>query len=300
MYRAKEAGGRVVAASPLKDPQQQHRLRLNADLHDALARGELEVWFQPYSSGPHEIFAGAEALVRWRHPAFGLLAATEFIGIAESSGDIVPIGRFVLDNALGWSAASRGTRGRPIRVSVNVSPREFAEPQFERTVKRLLEHHGLDGSALELEITESLLLHHGPHVVATLTALRAIGVSIAVDDFGTGYNSMAYLKHFPVTTLKIDHLFVAEIASDEFSRAIVAAICTLGRTLGLNVIAECVETETQLEALREIGCRLFQGYLICEPRQASAIAADVSFIPPGANARRAATFRREANSARST
>lgn len=299
MYRAKAAGGRVVAASPLVDSQQLHRLRLNADLHEALARGELEVWFQPYSSGPREVFAGAEALVRWRHPTFGLLAAAEFIGIAESSGAVVPIGRFVLDSALRWSAASRGPRGHPIRVSVNVSPREFTEAHFERTVEKLLEHHGLEGSALEIEITESLLLHHGPHVVRTLTALRAMGVSIAVDDFGTGYNSMAYLKHFPVTTLKIDHLFVAEVVSDEFSRAIVAAICTLGRTLGLNVIAECVETADQLEALREIGCRLFQGYLICEPRPAQALAADVSFIPPGVNGRRAAP-RRAVSSGRRT
>lgn len=286
MYQAKADSSRIVAADPLEDPQRRRRLRLNADLHEALARGELEIWLQPYSGGPYEVFAGAEALLRWRHPTLGLLAAKEFISIAEESGAIVPIGRFVLDRALRWAAASRAPRGAPMRVSVNVSPREFAEPQFLRTVEDLLDRHGLSGSALELEITETLLLNHGPHVIATLAALRARGVSIAVDDFGTGYNSMAYLKHFPVTTLKIDHLFVAEIVTDEFSRAIVAAICALGRTLGLNVIAECVETTEQLEALRDIGCSLFQGYLICEPRPGHEIAADASFAPPGAVAPR--------------
>lgn len=243
------------------------RLELRAALDQAIAEGEFTLEYQPIVSlvGGHA--AGFEALVRWNHPTRGLIGPGQFVDVAEESGIIVQVGQWVLENAMRAAAhwpESPGL-GAPPYLSVNVSPRQFRTPGFVDRVRQQLAVTGLPPARLMLEITEGLLLRDDEQVWADLSALRELGVRMAIDDFGTGYSSLSYLRQMPIDVLKIDKSFIDTISSSSQQRALVDGIIRLAHTLGLEVIAEGIETSAERDLLTDIGCPLGQGYLYSRP-----------------------------------
>ena len=271
MYRAKAQGR---AAFTVFD-QEMHReavaaMQLENDLRRALERHELELHYQPVACIADGRICGLEALVRWHHPERGLLLPTQFIGSAEETGLIVPLGAWVLETACRqlsrWSQALGSQPG--VSVSVNLSARQLAHPDLVPQVRRTLEATGADPARLKLEITESVLMADAPAAQNVLQQLRrGLGLSVMIDDFGTGYSSLAYLHQFPIDTLKIDRSFVSRLGHGE--EEIVRAIVTLGRSLGMQVLGEGVETPAQLAALGRLGCHLAQGFLLAPPLPAA-------------------------------
>jgi EAL domain-containing protein (putative c-di-GMP-specific phosphodiesterase class I) len=214
---------------------------------------------------------GAEALVRWAHPERGLLEPAQFIPLAEESGIIVPIGRWVLEEASREAAHWHGNGNQP-SVAVNLSARELARPDLVDAVARALADSGLDADRLWLEITESVLMDDADLAVEALGRLRALGVHLSIDDFGTGYSSLSYLRRFPVDSLKVDRSFVAGLEDDPGDAAIVEAVVSMAHSLGLSVVAEGVETGAQLGRLKTLGCEAAQGYYFAAPAPAAALA----------------------------
>ncbi|HWH32437.1 MAG TPA: bifunctional diguanylate cyclase/phosphodiesterase [Egibacteraceae bacterium] len=264
MYAAKAAGrDRIESADPEVVDVRSMRLERENALRRAIDKGGLRLEYQPVLDLRTGATAFVEALVRWGHPDGGLLQPDAFIPLAEESGLIVPLGEWVLDEALSqlarWHAAGRNLG---CGMSVNVSARQLRDPSFVLHVQRALARTGVAPSALTLEITERVLLEEAREELASLEALRLLGVQIAVDDFGTRYASLAYLKRLPVNGLKIDRTFVSGVAHDTHDAAIVAAIVTLGHTLGMRVTAEGVETAEQLAAVQALGCDLAQGFYL--------------------------------------
>jgi len=261
MYRAKESG-RNNFQFFLPEMQQSvvRRLHLEIALRGALARKEFLVHYQPKIDVATGIITGFEALLRWRHPEFGLLSPSEFVPVLEDTDLIVPVGEWVLQTVCEqirqW--AMRGLAARP--VAVNLSARQFRLENLDTVVSRIVTGTGIDPSLLELELTETLLMHDPERAIRTLRNLERFGVRLAVDDFGTGYSSLAYLKRFPIASLKIDRAFIAEAITNPDDAAITLAIINLGHSLGLKVVAEGVETEEQLEFLRANGCDQMQGF----------------------------------------
>jgi len=249
------------------------RLRLEEDLRHGMERDEFELHFQPQFEATTRRVLAWEALLRWRHPQRGLVLPEEFIGIAEETGLIVPLGAWVLRSACRearrWEQAGLGC----FRVSVNLSARQVADSQLAATVGLALAEAGLDGSRLELEITESLLIGNSPQVRETIAGLKSLGIWLTLDDFGTGYSSLAYLKAFAVDRLKIDRVFVRDIERDANNAAIVRAVISLAQALDIAVVAEGVETAGQTAFLIEQGCRHTQGFLMGPPMPAAEIAA---------------------------
>ncbi len=264
MYRAKEGGrGRSELFDAEMRARAVRRLEVERELHHALERDELVLHYQPVIAlGSGEI-TGMEALVRWRHPERGLLDPAEFVSIAEDSGLIEPIGRWVQETACAQALEWHELRPdrRPLDVSVNLSARQVAHRDLADSVAEILARTGLDPLHLRLEITESVLVEESDAATATLEALSKIGVGLVLDDFGTGYSSLAYLNCFPFDALKIDRSFVDELGVGEERTAIVEAIIGMARALSLDVIAEGVENETQLSELRRLGCDYAQGHL---------------------------------------
>jgi diguanylate cyclase (GGDEF)-like protein/PAS domain S-box-containing protein len=268
MYHAKELGrANYQFFTEQMNQAASRRLALESDLRRALARDELRVHYQPIARANGKI-AGYEALVRWQHPARGLVLPADFIQLAEETGLILRIGDWVMREACRWAA--RPGVGRGVQVAVNLSPRQFTDPSLPAVVTRALKESGLRPERLELEITESLAMQQTDATAAMLARLKSLGVSIAIDDFGTGYSSLAYLKRFPVDKVKIDRSFVADVPGDHDQVAIVSAIVALAHALGIRVIAEGVETEAQLEFLKGCRCDFMQGYLIGRPAEAEA------------------------------
>lgn len=265
LYRAK-AEGRGAARffeAGMQAALRERRL-LERDLRSALADGGFALHFQPLCGLPDGRLAGFEALLRWTRPGHGPVPPAEFIPLAEETGLIVPIGAWVLRQACREAACwPPGTM-----VSVNLSPAQFRRGDLLRTVADALEESGLAPARLELEVTEGLLLQDNPGVLGTLEALRAMGVSIAMDDFGTGYSSLAYLWRFPFNRLKIDRSFISGVDGNAKLVSIVEAVIALGRSLGLSITAEGVETEQEATLLRLLGCDLGQGYLLGRPMDA--------------------------------
>ena len=263
MYRAKESGrARCVMFDAEMRAGATRRLEVERELRHALDRKELELFYQPVVSlGSGEI-TGLEALVRWRHPERGMLEPSEFVSIAEDSGLIEPIGRWVQERAcrraLEWHALRPDAR--PFDVAVNLSARQVAHRDLPHTVAEIIARTGLDPQHLRLEITESVLVEESATAVASLEALNEIGVRLVLDDFGTGYSSLAYLNRFPFHALKIDRSFVDALGVEQERTAIVEAIIGMARALSLEVIAEGVENEVQLEELRRLGCDYAQGH----------------------------------------
>ncbi|MEA2411086.1 MAG: hypothetical protein QOC77_1647, partial [Thermoleophilaceae bacterium] len=276
MYRAKERGR---ARYELFDDEMRRRsiswLETEGELRRAIDNGELHNVYQPIVSPRSGEIVGFEALVRWHHPERGVISPADFIPVAEQSGLIVPLGRTVLEQACteaaGWNH-DRGDRP-PLRVAVNFSPRQLSHPRALETVVGALDRAGLEPSLLCVEITESALVEDAASTLATLTHLKELGVTLALDDFGTGYSSLTYVRRFPIDTLKIDRSFIDGIVGSSEDEAIVTAVLSMGRALGVHVVAEGVETEEQADRLRVLGCKLAQGYLFSRPVDPDAVRA---------------------------
>jgi diguanylate cyclase (GGDEF)-like protein len=266
MRAAKAAGGgryRVFEASMLVNTQQQ--LELDMALRRALRNDEFALVFQPIMVADGSSIDAVEALLRWNDPARGMVSPAEFIPVLEQTGLIVPVGEWVLREACRRARAWTAQGALPVTLSVNVSPMQFAEPHFVRQVLAALHATGLPPQQLQLEVTEGLLLDPTPEALRKMDALVDAGVRLAVDDFGMGYSSLAYLKRFRLHSLKIDRMFVRDVPRLPQDTAIVRAIVELAHALGLHVTAEGVETAQQHEALRALGCDSMQGFLFARP-----------------------------------
>lgn len=266
MYHAKNHGkNKFQLFSEEMHHKSTTRLTLEAELRAALEQGQFELCYQPQVSLQTRRIVGAEALIRWNHPQKGLLLPTEFIPIAEDTGLIVPIGEWILRTACEDVRSWHEQRFRPIRLSVNLSGRQFREDGLIELVTRILRETQANPDTLEFEITESVLMDDAESTVARLTSLNDMGIHLAIDDFGTGYSSMSYLKRFPVERIKIDHSFVRDIPHDPDDVAITVATIQMARGLKLEVVAEGIETGAQAQFLREQGCDIGQGYLFSAP-----------------------------------
>jgi predicted signal transduction protein with EAL and GGDEF domain len=269
MYRAKQEGKNTYRFfTPAMSARASERMQLQASLRQALEAEEFELHYQPviHSGGPPSL----EALVRWRRPGMGLLAPSEFIGAAEESGFVVPLGTWVLKAATRFAS---GLARSDVRVAVNLSARQFLQADLVETVESALRECGLPPHRLELEVTESVVMSDAEEVRERLDRLRSLGLQLALDDFGSGYSSLSYLKRFRFHRLKIDRTFVRDLPGDADSAAIVDAVLAMARSLGLEVIAEGVETEEQLRFLEARGCPAFQGFYFSRPLPADEVAA---------------------------
>jgi predicted signal transduction protein with EAL and GGDEF domain len=285
MYRAKEGGRRAAVLFDGRMHQEaEARLDLEAELNRAVERGELRIHYQPILDIKSRRPAGFEALLRWQHPRYGLLAPDRFIPLAEETGLIVPIGSWVLGEALrqagNWRHTIPGAAGW--RIAVNLSARQLQDPGLYAGVAEAIAASGVAPAAVELEITESVLMKDVDRSLETLTRLRGLGVGLAVDDFGTGYSSLGYLRRFPVTTLKIDRSFIDGLdGTDAGAGNIVEWITGLADALRLNVVAEGVETPAQLHELDRLNAQLAQGFLWAEPLPAAEVAGWHAALLPG-------------------
>jgi diguanylate cyclase (GGDEF)-like protein len=251
--------------SPNRKTQTLEQLALETSLRYALERDELEVYYQPQVKIEDGEVAGVEALVRWHNPERGMVSPAQFIPLAEETGLIIPIGEWVLRTACAQTRAWQLATGLPLRIAVNLSGRQFRQPELKQKIVQILEETGLPPSSLELEITESILIANPETAVVTLRELKELGVQIAVDDFGTGYSSLSYLKQFPLTTLKIDRCFISNVQQDTGNAAITKATIQMAHDLRLKAIAEGVETEDELSFLYQERCDEIQGYLFSRP-----------------------------------
>jgi diguanylate cyclase (GGDEF)-like protein len=266
MARAKRAGkNRCRVYSPEMSGAAPDRLTLESQLRRAIERDQLVLHCQPKTKLVDGALAGFEVLIRWQHPERGLLPPGVFLGIAEESGIIVPMGVWALRRACMQSAAWVQAGRTPARVAVNVSMRQLEDGGFVEAVARTLEETGLPARLLEIEVTENAIMRDPDASARELAALRSLGVTIAVDDFGTGYSSLSYLQRLPIDLLKIDRSFVSAMEGPATTLPLVQAIISMARALGLAVVAEGVETQRQLDLLRDLGCDEVQGFLIGRP-----------------------------------
>ncbi|HEY9646813.1 MAG TPA: EAL domain-containing protein, partial [Chroococcidiopsis sp.] len=266
LYRAKEQGrNNYQFYSHAINPQASQLLTLDHSLHQALDRNEFIVFYQPQFNVVTGQITQVEALVRWKHPQLGLISPATFITLAEENGLIIPIGEWVLRVACTQTKVWQAFGLPPLRVAVNLSARQFQQPDLVERIAQILHDTGVEPALLELEVTETAAMRDVNFTIQVLHELRAMGVRIAMDDFGTGYSSLSYLKKFPLHTLKIDRSFVQDLADNPSDTAIVSAVITLGQGLNLSVVAEGVETQAQLEQLRSLNCVEMQGYWFSKP-----------------------------------
>lgn len=269
MYRAKDRGRNTYLfyANDM-NVRSLDKLQMESDLRRALDRRELLLHYQPQANIHTGEMTGAEVLVRWQHPEKGMVAPGQFIPLAEETGLVVSIGHWVLDQAVAQNKAWQKQDLPVVKLAVNVAAQQF-HPDLVNEVSAVLKEHELANEFLELEITESMVMNNAEQVIEMLKEMEKLGVRMSLDDFGTGYSSLSYLKRFPIHKLKVDQSFVRGIPSDENDVAITRAIIGMGKSLGLKVIAEGVETREQLEFLRAEGCDEIQGYLFSRPVPAS-------------------------------
>jgi diguanylate cyclase (GGDEF)-like protein len=271
MYQAKQAGkDRYVLFDESMQTDSADRIELDTDLRDALANDQLYLLYQPTFDLQTQAVTGVEALIRWAHPDRGVVAPDVFIPLAEENAMIIPIGRWVLEQACQQAAAWHAT-GHTIGMSVNVSARQLEHDEFVAEVRDALADNGLPPHALTLEITETVLMRDATAAAIRLRALKALGVRIAIDDFGTGYSSLAYLRQFPVDALKIDRSFITGISSSHEASALMHTLIQLGKTLGLETLGEGIEEHAQLEQLKHGECDSGQGFLFARPLDVDAV-----------------------------
>ena len=272
MYRAKESGkARCEVFDREMHAANMNLLQVETDLRRAINRGEFEVFYQPIMPLDGDVSTEFEALIRWRHPAHGYVAPMDFISVAEESGLIIPIGRWILEEACRQTRTwQRTLPGREhLSVSVNLSAKQLMHPSLRGQVEEILEATGLDPKHLKLEVTESTVIERSETAFAVLSGLRELGLSLSMDDFGTGYSSLSYLLQFPFERLKIDRSFVDKMDHDPKSEAIVRTILLLGKNLKMEVVAEGIESQRQLSLLRSLDCGLGQGFLFSKPMTAA-------------------------------
>ncbi len=282
MYCAKAQGRnsyKVYAAA--MHAQSLQRLEMENNLRQAIRQEDFVVFYQPQCDIHSSKIIAVEALVRWRHPKLGLVPPETFIHILEDTGMIVPVGALVLKQACIQIKTWSDTGLAPVKISVNVSPRQFNEHTLVKNVQQTIEDSGIPAGCLTLEITESLLMDNVEETINTLHELNGMGVHLAIDDFGTGYSSLYYLKHFPIDSIKIDKSFIRDLATDPNDAAIVRAIIAMAHVLGKKVIAEGVETSHQLTFLRQHRCDAVQGYLFSRPLPDTELATKLTPACPG-------------------
>jgi diguanylate cyclase (GGDEF)-like protein/PAS domain S-box-containing protein len=281
MYLAKEEGkNNYQFYSSRMKAHSIERLALETNLRRALELDELSLAYQAKVNFGTGAITGVEALLRWNSPQLGTVSPAQFIPLAEETGLIVPIGRWVLRTACEQNVAWQKAGLPPVRMSVNLSMRQLNDEGLAREIENVLRETGMDPSLLELEITESMIMHNAERAVKILSTIKALGVRLAIDDFGTGYSSLAHLKRFPIDTLKVDRSFIREIPSDAEDRAIAEAIIAMGKTLSLTVVAEGVETPEQQAFLSERACDEMQGYYFSTPVPAQEFATLLSSYTP--------------------
>jgi len=266
MYHAKRSGGdNYQFFQPELNATSAEKFYLESRLHKALDGGQFTLYFQPQIDAQTGEIIGAESLLRWQLPRKGMISPAQFIPLTEETGLIVPIGQWILEYACAkqkeWLDAGYAIR----RIAINLSARQFYEPEFARQIEKVLEKTGLEPKHLELEITESILMEDTKRTKNTLLRLSQMGIGLSLDDFGTGYSSLAYLKHFPIDNVKIDRSFVIDLPHNENDAAISNAIIAMAHTLGLVVIAEGVETQEQFHFLKKQQCDAIQGYFFSRP-----------------------------------
>ena len=266
MYHAKENGRNgyrfVTKEMGVKS---RDRMDLEGSLRQAIRDNELFLVYQPQVDTGTGKMVGLEALIRWRHPQEGLIMPGRFLPVAEETGLVIAMGDWVLFEACAQIRRWKTQFGLDIPIAVNVSGAQFRDGQLPNKVARALDANGLAGPELEIEVTEGTLIEDVAAAAATLAALKERGVLIALDDFGTGYSSLSYLHRFPIDKLKIDRSFILDLSTGESNASVPRAIVGLGRSLGLSVIAEGVETEHQLQLLRDLSCQTYQGFLFSRP-----------------------------------
>jgi diguanylate cyclase (GGDEF)-like protein len=272
MYRAKESGkARCEVFDREMHAANMNLLQIETDLRRAINRGEFEVFYQPIVGLEDESSAEFEALIRWKHPVHGYIAPNEFISVAEESGLIIPVGQWILEESCrqirDWQLRLPGCEH--LSVSVNLSAKQLMHPALRGQLEDALKTTGLDPRYLKLEVTESTVIERSETALAVLSEIKALGLSLSMDDFGTGYSSLSYLHQFPFERLKIDRSFVDKMDHDPKSEAIVRTILLLGKNLHMEVVAEGIESQRQLDLLRSLGCGLGQGFLFSVPLNAT-------------------------------
>ncbi len=273
MYRAKQGRGATYQFfTDEMHRQAQRRLEMENGLRHALVQDEFSLHFQPQVDARNGKIVGAEALVRWRHPVWGDIPPSEFIPVAEDSGLILPLGQWILDQAIAQVTTWQQAGLRPVPVAVNLSVVQLRQRDLFDTVNQLLARHGLLPQFLELEVTESITMQEAEYALELIGRLHEAGIALSIDDFGTGYSSLSYLKRFRVHKLKIDSSFVQDVATDQDDAAIAATVIQMGHSLGLKTLAEGVENQAQLDFLRKQGCDYIQGYYFSRPLPAAEFA----------------------------
>ena len=281
MYRAKESGkARYEIFDREMHVQNMHLLRVETDLRSAVERNEFEVLYQPIVNLTTGLVSEFEALIRWWHPHRGMVSPDEFVHIAEETGLIIPIGKWILEESCRQIAVWQRQFHLSLEISVNLSAKQLMHPSLTSQVTEILLDTGLKASQLKLEVTESTVMEHSERSLGVLTALDRIGIELSTDDFGTGYSSLSYLQRFPFERIKIDRSFISKMDEDEKSGAIVKTILMLGENLNIEVVAEGIETVSQLEKLRSLGCKTGQGYLFSRPIDRESVE---QFLENGAN-----------------
>lgn len=284
MYRSKELGrNQVQLFTATMNERYVQRLALEQQLHRALEREELELHYQPVYDRARRRIVSVEALIRWQHPVRGLIGPDEFIGLAEDTGLIVPIGSWALKTACRQLRSWQQEGVPALRVAVNISPVQLQQRDLVESVRATIEASGIDPAMLQLEVTETAAMANLDLTMKVLCELREMGIGVAVDDFGTGQSSLTYLKHFPIDTVKIDKAFLRDVTEDETAAAIVSYVINLAHTLRLRVVAEGVETDAQFSFLRHYSCDLMQGFLFSRPLRAADVVPylqQTAFRPP--------------------
>ena len=271
MYHSKEQGRNTYAFfTDAMNQEVSRQLALEQQLHGALNRGEFRIQYQPLVDVADKSIIGVEALLRWNNPALGEISPDEFIPVAERTGLIVNIGRYVIEEAFSQLRKWQERQGN-FKLAINLSPRQFRDPDLVQFIQRTMQQEVIHANALELEITEGVLMSGHAYIDDTLKALSKMDVGIAMDDFGTGYSSLSYLRRYPFNILKIDRSFISDITTDPADRELISATIAMAHNLGLRVVAEGVETAEQFEYLHGLNCDLAQGYLFSPPVPASEI-----------------------------